>query len=88
MTRYGVNVIMVWLQRDKRLAAFRLLGVGFYIVLCIVGGICGGIALDGRCGTGPTFTLVGLFLGLVLAVTGVYRMLMPLLGNRDDEEEK
>ena len=76
------------LQENKRLAAFRLVGVGFYIVLCIVGGIFGGIALDGRFGTSPVLTLVGLLLGLVLAFYGVYRMVIPILRDTNHGEDK
>jgi len=76
------------LLRNKRLAAFRLIGVGFYIALCIVGGVFGGIALDGRFGTSPVLTLVGLLLGLVLAFYGVYRMLIPLLRDTDHVEDE
>ena len=88
MTRDTKNDIIIWLRKDKRLADFRLLGVGFFIGFCILGGVLGGVWLDGRFGAGPVFTLVGLLLGLVLASGGVYRMLIPLLRNRDDEEEK
>ena len=76
------------LQGNKRLAAFRLVGVGFYIVLCIIGGTFGGIALDGRYGTSPMLTLVGLLLGLVLAFYGVYQMLIPLWRDTDHGEDE
>ena len=76
------------LLENKRLAAFRLVGVGFYIVLCIVGGVFGGIALDGRFGTSPVLTLVGLILGLVLAFYGVYQMLIPLWRDTDHGEDE
>jgi ATP synthase protein I len=72
---------------NKRLAAFRLVGVGFYIALCIVGGVFGGIALDSRFGTSPVLTLVGLILGLVLAFYGVYQMLSPLWRDADHGED-
>jgi ATP synthase protein I len=62
--------------------AFRLIGVGFYIVICIVGCILGGLWLDGKINTQPLFMLVGLFTGLILAFWGVYQMLKPLMDNK------
>jgi len=68
------------LYRDRLVAAFQLLGVGFFIGGAILGGVMGGIWLDERLGYSfPALTLVGLFLGLVVAGVGVYRMLLPLL---------
>jgi ATP synthase protein I len=60
----------------------RLAGVGFYIGFCIIGGVFGGLWLDGKFDTQPIFMLVGLILGLVLAFWGVYQMLIPLLNNK------
>jgi ATP synthase protein I len=62
--------------------AFRLIGVGFYIGACIVGGIFLGMWLDNTFGTRPICLLAGLILGLVVAFVGVYRMLLPLIDNR------
>jgi ATP synthase protein I len=60
----------------------RLAGVGFFICLCLFGGVFGGLWLDGRFDTQPIFTLVGLVFGLVLAFWGVYQMLLPLLNKK------
>ena len=60
----------------------RLAGIGWYIALCILLGVLGGWWLDGRLHTKPIFVIVGLILGLVLAVYGAYRMLVPLAGNK------
>ena len=57
-------------------AAVRLLSIGWYFALCIVGGIVGGLLLDNLLGTKPLFTLAGLFLGLFLAFWGGYKLLM------------
>ena len=62
--------------------AIRLAGVGFYIGLCIVGGVLGGLWLDGKFDTQPIFTMIGLILGLILAFWGVYQMLLPLINNK------
>jgi ATP synthase protein I len=62
----------------------RLVGVGFYIGFCIVGGVLCGLWLDGKFNTQPIFTLVGVILGLVLASWGVYQMLLPLLKNKKE----
>ena len=60
--------------------AMRLMGLGWYFVLVIVGGVFGGVALDGWLDTKPVFTLIGLFGGLILAFLGGYVMLMEAIG--------
>ena len=57
----------------------RLLGVGWYVAICIVGGVWGGVWLDEKLGTSPLFLLIGLLLGIVIAGAGVYRMLAALV---------
>ncbi|MFN3974852.1 MAG: AtpZ/AtpI family protein [Dehalococcoidia bacterium] len=59
--------------------ALRIAGMGFYIGVCIVGGIVGGWLLDKWLGTKPWLTLAGVVLGSVVAFYGVYRMLVPFL---------
>ena len=71
---------------SRWLAALRLMGVGFYIGGCIVLGIGGGIWLDNRLDTKPVLLLLGLALGIIIAVFGVYQMLRPLLNSRQDKE--
>jgi F0F1-type ATP synthase assembly protein I len=66
-------------------AAFRLVGVGFFIGGSIALGVFGGQWLDSRLNT-HLFWLVGLILGIVIAFLGVYQMLLPLLGNKQDKE--
>ncbi|RLC59381.1 MAG: hypothetical protein DRI30_00660 [Chloroflexi bacterium] len=66
----------------------RLMGLGWYFALSIVGGIAGGILVDSWLGTEPIFTLVGLFGGLVLAFLGGYFLLMEAIGKgRGSETE-
>jgi len=57
----------------------RLIGIGWYFALCIVGGVVGGYLLDQVAGTKPLLTLLGLLLALVVAFYGGYRMLMDVL---------
>ena len=71
---------------SRWVAALRLMGVGFYIGSCVMLGIAGGIWLDNRLDTKPIFLLIGLVLGVIIAVFGVYQMLLPLLGNQQDKE--
>ena len=61
-------------------ALFRLLGIGWYVALCIAGGTVGGVFLDGIFGSKPAFTLLGVGLGLVLAFGGMFRMLVDVRG--------
>ena len=56
-----------------------LLGIGWYFAICIIGGIGGGLLLDGWLDTGRLFTIVGLFLGLAVAVYGGYKALMRVI---------
>jgi F0F1-type ATP synthase assembly protein I len=59
-----------------------LLGIGWYFAVSIVGGIAGGLLLDGWLGTKPLFTLVGLGAGLLLAFWGGFKLLMRVMANR------
>ena len=67
-------------------AALRLVGVGFFIGGSIVLGVVVGLWLDNKFNSEPTWVIVGLFLGLVIAFYGVYRMLLPLMNNKQDKE--
>lgn len=58
----------------------RLMGIGWVFVLCIVGGVFGGVALDSWLDTKPIFTIVGLFGGLLLAFWSGYFLLMEAIG--------
>jgi len=60
----------------------RLIGIGWYFAVCIVGGILGGLGLDYVAGTTPLFTMLGLFFGLFIACYGGYRMIMEALGTQ------
>jgi hypothetical protein len=58
----------------------RLMGLGWYFALSIIGGIAGGLLVDSWLETEPIFTLVGLFGGLLLAFFGGYFLLMEAIG--------
>ena len=69
----------------------RLVGIGWFIALCIGGGAVVGLMLDRRLDLTPILTLLGLVLGIAIAGVGTYRMLMAVLaGNslRTDEGDK
>ena len=67
-------------------AALRLVGVGFFVGGSIVLGVVAGLWLDNKFNSGPIWVIVGLFLGLAIAFYGVYRMLLPLMNNKQDKE--
>ncbi len=57
----------------------RLVGIGFYIGITIVLFTVGGLQLDKVLDTGKLFTVVGLAIGLALALYGAYQQLMEVL---------
>ena len=69
-------------------SVLRLLGIGWYVALYILGGGFGGLWLDNRLDLSPLFTLLGLALGIGLAVIGMYRMLMAVLARAPDSEDQ
>ena len=71
---------------SRWMAALRLVGVGFFIGGSIVLGVVAGLWLDSRLNTSPALAIAGLFLGIVVAFYGVYRMLIPLMRNKKNGE--
>ena len=69
----------------KLALAFQLLGVGWFVAICIGGGTGLGFVLDRQFGLSPALTLAGLFIGIAVAVVGMYRMLMAILRVSDDD---
>ena len=59
--------------------ALRLAGLGWYVALCIVFGIAGGLWMDSKIDSSPIFMLSGTILGVVIAFYGMYKMVGPLL---------
>jgi len=70
---------------DKRLAAFGMVGVGFFVAISIILGVVGGRWLDGKLNSEPVFLVIGLLLGIVVAFYGVYIMLRPLMNDKQDK---
>jgi len=66
--------------------SLRLTGVGFFIGGSILLGVLAGLWLDSKLNTSPILVLVGLFLGLIVAFYGVYQMVSPLMGNKQNKE--
>ncbi len=64
----------------------RLLGIGWYVAICIAGGTVLGVWLDGRLGLSPALTLVGLGLGIAAAFIGMFRMLTAVLSESKQRE--
>ena len=73
---------------NRRAAALKLLGVGFFIGGSIVLGVAAGIWLDGKFDTSPVLAIIGLVLGIIIAFYGVYRMLIPLIRKKDSGESE
>jgi F0F1-type ATP synthase assembly protein I len=59
--------------------AVHVLGIGWYFAVCIIGGIVGGLLLDGWLDTKPLFVVLGLFLGLAVAFYGGFKALMRVM---------
>ncbi|MBA7702174.1 hypothetical protein ES703_110931 [subsurface metagenome] len=68
-------------------AALRLIGVGWFIGISILLGVLAGLWLDSKFSTKPLWVIVGLILGVIVAVYGVYQMLLPLLRNKRNKED-
>ncbi len=66
--------------------ALRLTGVGFFIGGAIVMGVAAGLWLDNKLNAGPILVIAGLLLGIVVAVFGVYQMLLPLMSDKNNGE--
>lgn len=62
--------------------------MGWYVALCIVLGVLGGVWLDKKIGTPPLFILIGTLLGVVVAFYGIYKMVVPLLQSTDHGGQK
>ena len=57
----------------------RLLGIGWYVGLCIAAGAVTGLWADRALDLSPLLTLLGIALGLIAAVGGMIRMILALL---------
>ena len=67
--------------------ALQLLGIGWYVAVCIsVGGLVGHW-LGQRFQFDPLLTLLGIAMGIAVAVYGMYRMLMTVITSASDQEK-
>ncbi|MBI4180983.1 MAG: AtpZ/AtpI family protein [Chloroflexi bacterium] len=69
-------------------AALRLVGMGWYIGVCIILGVLGGLWLDNKFNTKPILVIVGLLAGIGMAFYGVYRMIQPNINNNKQNKGK
>ncbi len=67
--------------------ALRLLGMGWYVGICIVLGVFGGLWLDSKLHTRPILVIIGLLLGTIVAFYGVYRMILPNINQKRSKGE-
>ena len=77
-------------MRYPWLSVLSLFGMGFYIAIAIVLGIWGGNWLDEKFDTSPLLLIIGLILGIAVAVLGAYNMMKPFIknANKPDENSK
>jgi len=73
---------------EKLGPAIKLIGSAFYIGLCIMLGVIGGVWLDKKLETQPIFVLIGLVLGLIMAFWGFYQMVIPLIKENSKQGQK
>jgi len=70
------EILLCWARfkavKDRRLAAFKLIGIGWFVSACVV---LGGRWFDGKMDSGPLWLIIGLLTGIFIAFYGVYRML-------------
>ena len=67
--------------------ALQLLGIGWYVGLSIGGGGVGGYWLGERLGLNPLITLLGIGVGIAVAIFGMFRMLMAVLRSASDPSD-
>ena len=75
------------MNSHKMGTVLRLVGIGWYVAICIGGGAIGGLWLDRKLDLSPLFTLLGLSVGIAVAVVGMYRLLMAVLTSASENEE-
>ncbi|MFN8638255.1 MAG: AtpZ/AtpI family protein [Dehalococcoidia bacterium] len=68
--------------------AFRLVDIGAFLAVSIVVPTWLGSVVDGRLGTGPVLTLVGLALGLAGGLYGAFRQLQDFLRLQSERRGK
>ena len=56
-----------------------LFGAGWFFATALILGVVIGRWADGKTGLEPTFTLIGIVVGLAVAAVGGYRMVLPFI---------
>jgi hypothetical protein len=59
--------------------ALAITGIGWFVATSIAVGLFGGLWLDDLTGQRPIFTMLGVLLGLAVALVGGFRMLQQFL---------
>ena len=75
------------MNRSKMDLILRLLGLGWYVAVCIGGGSLGGYWLDSRLEISPVFTLAGLGIGIIAAFAGMLRMITAIFSAGDNSTD-
>ena len=75
----------VGLVMEKWIAAARFIGIGWYVGLCIVLGFFGGRWIGQKVGSEVFFSLLGVAVGIAMAVYGIYSG-YSLLKGKDRED--
>ncbi|NQT71680.1 MAG: AtpZ/AtpI family protein [Chloroflexi bacterium] len=77
-------------MNDAWITAARFLGIGWFIAVCIVGGVFGGRWVGQQAGNEVVFSLLGLAVGVMLAGYGVYEsyLLIKKSENKDNGKEE
>ena len=76
------------MNKGTLVIVMQLVGVGWYVAFCIIGGLVAGLWLDGKLDMVPVFTLAGIVVGTALAFYGTYRMVLPLMNGSYDTEKR
>ena len=73
------------MNAERMVLVLRLLGIGWYVAVCIAGGTYGGFLLDRKFELSPLLTLLGLGLGIAVAVVGMMRMILAVFAAKPEE---
>ena len=73
---------------ERRQAALRLVGLGWFVGVSVGVGIWGGRQIDERLDTSPLMVIIGLVVGVIVAFYGVYRMILPNISKKQNMGSK
>jgi len=76
------------MNSNKMANILRLLGVGWYVAICIGGGAIAGVLLDSKLDTQPILTLACVISGVIVAGIGMYRMILMVVSNKVELDGK